>query len=335
MDLLRVNSLHVNFRTIDGILQVIYDVDLKVQQRKIIGLVGETGCGKSVTSKAILGALPRSSTQIKGNIFFCGNNLQSLSLKEREKILSRDMSYIPQDPMSSLNPVFTIETQMTDLLRWQGQKRGALFNLPSKEDSSQKRKTREQAIELLKKVEIPSPEDALKRYPCELSGGMRQRVLIAMALIGKPTFMVADEPTTSLDVSIQKGILELIAEKVSEEDLSILYITHNLGVARKLCDRIYVMYAGTITESADTKIILERPKHPYTQGLLKSIPKLTQEKYQGIEGRIPNYLWPPEGCRFHPRCKSSTKICQKKTPRLLKIENSHQVACHHVEKGDG
>ncbi len=240
--------------------------------------------------------------------------------------MSKKMSYIPQDPMTSLNPVFSVGKEMGDLIRWQGRRRiGPLefMGLRRRHDKSMAK-----AVELLNRVDIPAPREILRRYPVELSGGMRQRVLIAMALIGHPSLLIADEPTTALDVTIQKGILELIEEKVKEEELSVLYITHNLGVARRLCDRVYVMYAGTIAETAKTEDLLDNPKHPYTSGLISSIPKLTGGEFRGIDGRIPDYIDPPPGCRFHLRCPQVMEICKQEKPELVKIVEERLVACH-------
>ena len=220
---------------------------------------------------------------------------------------------------------------MVDLIRWQGRQRlGPLefLGLRRRRDHALAK-----AIELLDRVQIPSPAETVHRYPVELSGGMRQRVLIAMALIGQPSLLIADEPTTALDVTIQKGIIEIIEEKVKEEDLSVLYITHNLGVARKLSTRTYVMYAGTIVETARTEDLISRPRHPYTLGLVESIPRLTGEAFKGIDGMIPDYIDPPSGCRFHPRCLQATEICKRENPDLVKVGEDHLAACHVLSHG--
>jgi len=332
LDMVRVQNLSINFRTLDGLLYVIDDANIAIRANEVVALVGETGCGKSVTAKAILGCLPTSCTDIKGSIFFRGNDLQKLTPQLRQRLLSHELSYIPQDPMSSLNPVFRIGTQMTDLLKWQGRKRGSLLGWGRKGKRYAENEAQQEAMELLNKVEIPAPRDTLKRYPCELSGGMRQRVLIAMSLIGNPCFLVADEPTTSLDVSIQKGILELISKSVNEEALTVLFISHDLGVVRKVSDRIYIMYAGSVVESAKTEVLLREPAHPYTQGLLKSVPKLTQGEYHGIPGRLPSYLERGKGCRFYARCKAATEVCQEERPKPITIGALHEVACHQVVK---
>lgn len=325
---LEIQNLRVYFHTIDGVKKVLEDVSLWVEEGELVGLVGETGCGKSVTAKTVLNSLPMPPAKIiQGEVLFFGDSLLGLKNSKRERMIRKGISYIPQDPMSSLNPVFTVGEQLVDLIKWQGKRRVNLLGyLMEGRHDTQKAKGR--AMELLDKVEIPSPSEMLKKYPVELSGGMRQRVLIAMSLIGNPSLLIADEPTTALDVTIQKGILELMINRVLEEDLSVLYITHDLGVAKKLCDRIYVMYAGTIAEVGKNNEVLENPKHPYSCGLLSSIPKLTKESYKGIEGRIPDYIDPPSGCRFHPRCGPRKEICNKKVPQMQEIGHSHLVACH-------
>jgi len=325
--ILEVKNLQVVFNTMDGIAKVVSSIDLSIQEGEVTGLVGESGCGKSVTAKTILNSLPMPPGRIvEGKINLYGENLLDLSGRERRKIISRELAYIPQDPMTSLNPVFTIGEQMMDLIRWQGKERvgiRGILGLGGGNGSSEER-----AIELLDRVNLPSPVEILKRYPIELSGGMRQRVLIAMSLIGKPSLLLADEPTTALDVTVQKEILNLMEEKVKEEELSVLYITHDLGVAKRLCGKIYVMYSGNIVETAGTSELLGNPMHPYTQGLLNSIPKLTEGGLKGIDGRIPDYVNPPSGCRFHPRCHQTMEICRLHKPGLLKVNHSHPVACH-------
>ncbi|MCK4417872.1 MAG: ABC transporter ATP-binding protein, partial [Candidatus Latescibacteria bacterium] len=325
--ILSVEGLKVHFDIIDGTSKVLDDVELSVREGEVVGLAGETGCGKSVTAKIILGSLPMPPGRIvDGKIFFLGDNLLELNREERYQVMSKKMSYIPQDPMTSLNPVFTVGEQMGDLIRWHGRRRITpleFMGLQRKHDNSIAK-----AVELLDRVKIPAPKEIIRRYPVELSGGMRQRVLIATALIGHSSLLIADEPTTALDVTTQKGILELIEEKVKEEELSVLYITHNLGVARRLCDRIYVMYAGTIAETAKTEDLLDNPKHPYTSGLISSIPKLTGDEFKGIDGRIADYIDPPSGCRFHPRCPQVMEICEQEKPELVKVGEDHLVACH-------
>jgi oligopeptide/dipeptide ABC transporter ATP-binding protein len=324
--ILSVKDLKVHFNTFDGRAKVLDGVELSIREGEIVCLAGETGCGKSVTAKVILGSLPMPPAEVvAGEVIFLGRNLLELDGKERYSVMSEKMSYIPQDPMTSLNPVFTVGEQMRDLIRWHGcRKIGPLGFLGLRRGNDATIK----AMELLERVEIPSPKEVIRRYPAELSGGMRQRVLIAMALIGRPSLLIADEPTTALDVTIQKGIIELIEERVREDNLSVLYITHNLGVARRLCDRTYIMYAGTIVEAAKTEELLDNPMHPYTTGLISSIPKLTEDEYKGIDGRIPDYINSPSGCRFHPRCDKAVEICSQERPKLIEIGEEHLIACH-------
>jgi len=331
---LGIAKLKIHFDTIDGTAKVLDDLDLSVGEAEVVGLVGETGCGKSVTAKTILGSLPMPPGKVlDGKILFFGDDLLKLDKHDRHRVMSEKMSYIPQDPMASLNPVFTVGEQMSDMIRWQGRRRiGPLEFLGLRRG---RHNSVAKAVKLLDRVEIPAPVEIVRRYPVELSGGMRQRVLIAMALIGRPSLLIADEPTTALDVTIQKGILTLIEEKVEEEELSVLYISHNLGVARRLCNRIYVMYGGVIAETAKTKDLLKDPMHPYTCGLISSIPKLTGDEFKGIDGKIPDYIDPPSGCRFHPRCPQLMPLCEQEKPELVKVEEDRLVACHLFSRGGG
>jgi len=331
--ILEINDLQVRFRTIDGIAQVIQDVQLFIEPHQAVGLVGETGCGKSVTAKVILGSLPTPPAEIRrGEVIFCNQNLLALRAKQRKQLMKESMSYIPQDPMTSLNPVFTVGQQMIDLIKWHKFANIGLGGLLGIRGHRQTKPARNTAVKLLDYVNIPASERVVDRYPIELSGGMRQRVLIAMALIGNVQFLIADEPTTALDVTIQKGILDLLEERIEERGMAILYITHNLGVARRLCARICVMYAGNVVEVGPTSQLLEDPIHPYTNGLINSIPKLTKESYAGIDGTLPDYLWPPSGCRFHPRCRYAEEVCRKAPPTLKEIAEHHLVSCHLIER---
>ncbi len=322
-----IRGLTLDFETIDGTLQVIQGVNLTIDEGEVVGIVGETGCGKSVTAKVLLGILPMPPGRIKGGgVFLLGRNIFRCSPAERE-ILKQEVAYIPQDPTSSLNPVFTIGTLMVDMIIWRlcGQKAGQY--LWKRRDRKIVREAERTAADLLKKLYIPDPEALLRRYGMELSGGMKQRVLLAMALSGHPKVIVADEPTTALDATTQKRTLLLIQEKIREGKLAGLYITHNLGVARLFCGRTYVMYGGAVAETGRTLELLESPLHPYTRGLVNSIPKLTGVEFKGIDGQIPDYLNPPSGCRFHPRCEQKMNICSEEVPAMFPARDNRLVAC--------
>jgi oligopeptide/dipeptide ABC transporter ATP-binding protein len=325
--ILKIENLTVNFNTIDGIAKVLDRVDLSIDEGEVVGLIGESGCGKTVTGQTILNFLPVPPGEIlDGKIFFDGENILMQPDHQRAR-LSGIISYIPQNPLTSLNPVFSIAEQMTDLIRYQARRTGIL-NVLRLLLGKHYPDVRDRAIGLLRKVEIPSPAELINRYPIELSGGMRQRVLIAMALTGDPSLLIADEPTTALDVTVQKAILKMFIEKIRSQNLAVLYITHNLGIAKMLCDRTYVMYMGTIVEVSDTAELLTNPKHPYSKGLIKSIPKLTREKYEGIMGMVSEYYTCPSGCRFHPRCGDALPICSIEKPSMIEFRNSHLVRCH-------
>jgi oligopeptide/dipeptide ABC transporter ATP-binding protein len=330
--LLQAKDLTVHFETIDGTLTVLNRASLHILEGEVVGLVGETGSGKSVMAKLILGVLPIPPAKVvSGEIFFRGQDLLRLPPKAREAIKEK-VAYIPQDPMTSLNPVFSVGTLLLDAIIWRESRRSLRRYFLARNFGKARDWAAEQAAGFLDKVHIPDPKNILRRYPLELSGGMRQRVLLAMALIGKPELLVADEPTTALDVTIQKRILQIIKEKVMEEKLSSLYITHDLGVARSLCDRIYVMYAGTVVESGPSAAMLERPLHPYTRGLIQSVPKLTGEQFDGIAGQVPDYLVLPRGCRFHPRCEERLRECAEEEPEMVEIEEGRFVSCHRFDK---
>ncbi len=312
--LLSIEDLYLNFRTFWGTAYVLNGVNLKIYEDEVFGLVGETGCGKSVTSMSILRLLP-SNAQLSGRIIFEGRNLLELDEKEMKKIRGKKISMVFQDPMSSLNPLFKIKTQMVDIIK--------LHHAMDKEEALKK------AEELLKAVNLPDPHRVLESYPHQLSGGMRQRIMIAMALSFEPSLLIADEPTTALDVTIQKQILDLILELKERYHFSVLLITHDLGVVAETCDRVGVMYAGNMVEIADVEELFENPLHPYTQGLLSAIPDPRYRKpLKPLRGNVPSLLQPPPGCRFHPRCDFAMDICKEKKPELVEYSENHAVACH-------
>lgn len=313
-ELLKIKDLYVNFRTLWGIAKVLNGVNLTIRKGEIFGLVGETGCGKSVTSMTILKLLPPNA-EVSGKIIFKGENLLEKSEEEMRKIRGKEISMIFQDPMTSLNPLFKIKDQMIDII--------TLHNNLSKKEAE------ERAKELLTAVGLPDPERILNSYPHELSGGMRQRVMIAMALSSNPSLLIADEPTTALDVTIQKQILNLISRLKEEYSFSVLLITHDLGVVAEVCDRVGVMYAGNIVEVASTEELFKNPLHPYTQGLLSVVPDPRYKKpLKPLRGSVPSLLNPPTGCRFHPRCDYASEICKQEKPGLVEYSPNHSVACH-------
>jgi oligopeptide/dipeptide ABC transporter ATP-binding protein len=325
--IIEIRDLTVDFETIDGVSKVLQGVNLIIQQGEVVGVVGETGCGKSVTAKTLLGILPIPPARVRsGEIYFLGDNLLKIDKTKRE-LVKRKVAYVPQDPMASLNPVFSIGSLMVDMIIWNMSDNKLSTYLWKRRKKTLRGMAENYAMELLEKVRIPNPKSLLGKYPMELSGGMRQRVLLAMALRGNPKLLVADEPTTGLDATIQKRMLFLIQEKIDEEELSGLYVTHNLGVARIICNRTFVMYAGTVVESGITPELLERPLHPYTKGLVNSIPRLTGEQFRGIDGQVPDYLAPPSGCRFHPRCDRKLEICSQEAPQLIQTDENRSVAC--------
>ena len=301
-----VSDLSVHFSTYEGRHRVLDGVNLSIEEGETVALVGETGCGKSVTAKTIMGTLRRPPAEVvDGSVNFRGEDV--LHDPARHKELQADyMSMIFQDPMSHLSPVYTIGEMMADVLRYHKRKKVTWLDIIQaylgREDLVSKEEARERCVDMMRTLRIPDADGVLDRYPHELSGGMRQRVLIAMALMNEPEFLVADEPTTALDVTVQEQILDLLRERIAEKNLSMLYITHNLGVAREIADRIFVMYAGVIAEAGETQSMFDDPFHPYTRGLIESIPKLTGFQSTGIPGSIPDYTNPPDGCRYHPRC---------------------------------
>jgi peptide/nickel transport system ATP-binding protein len=318
MRLLEIDELRVGFNVYGGTLKVLNGVNLHLEEGEKVGLVGETGCGKTTTAKSTLRILPEPPAKIfGGEIFFNGLDVLKLGQKEMRKIHATGISMIFQDPTASLNPVFTIGDQLKDTIRY------ACVNLHlTKSD------IHERAIQSLADVHLPDPERMLENYPIQLSGGMRQRICIAMALATQSRLLIADEPTTSLDVTIQAQVLRLLGELVEEKETSTILITHSLGVVREWTQRVYVMYAGSMIETAQTDDLFHNTLHPYTVGLMKAVPRLTGEGIaEGISGRIPDYLNPPKGCRFHPRCPHVMKVCREEKPPYFRVEADHQVAC--------
>ncbi len=319
-NLLSVSNLRVHFHTEDGILKAVDGVSFEISAGETLGLVGESGCGKSVTAYSILQLLPVPPAEYAGGeIDFRGENLLALDDKAMRRVRGNLISMIFQEPMSSLNPIMSIGAQITEAIREHRKASG--------------REAREIAIDMLRRVGISSPETRFHEYPHQMSGGMKQRAMIAMALVCRPSLLVADEPTTALDVTIQAQILELLNELQSELNMSVLLITHDLGVVAETCDRVAVMYAGKVVESAPVALLFESPKHPYTHGLFRSLPTLGERKKQlaVIPGNVPSPLDFPSGCRFRTRCSLAQEVC-KQEPPLREIILGHLSACHFAEE---
>jgi len=317
--LLEIKDLTVQFSVYGGKLQVLDGVDFYMYPGEKVGLVGETGCGKTTTMKAILRVLPSPPAIIsRGDIFFGGQDVMRMNEEELSRVRGRGISMIFQDPTAALNPVFSIGEQFEDVIKYSAP--------PGK--SLTKQEIHLRAVKALQEVALADPERLLRSYPIQLSGGMRQRVCIGMALATNPKLLIADEPGTSLDVTIQDQVLRLLRTLVEEKNTSVILITHTLGIVREMTDRLYVMYAGDIVEMAVTKNLFANPLHPYTQGLISTVPRLTGGGIaSGIPGRIPNYLTPPPGCRFHPRCPHAMDICRTEKPPAYRVNENHDVAC--------
>jgi peptide/nickel transport system ATP-binding protein len=322
--LLEIKDLRVHFDVYGGTLQVLDGVNFTVHSGEKVGLVGEAGCGKTTTMKSILRILPMPPARVpSGEIYFKGQDVLKMGDGELQRIRSESISMIFQDPTAALNPVFTV-----------GQQLGAVVQYSIEGKKLSRKEIRERAIIPLKEVSMPDPERMLDSYPIQLSGGMRQRVCIAMALVASRELLIADEPGTSLDVTIQDQILRLLHQLVEEKNVSVILITHSLGVVRETTDRVYVMYAGNMVEAAATEELFANPRHPYTHGLMAAVPRLTGGGVSdGIPGRIPDYLDPPPGCRFHPRCDHAMDICRQKKPLFYKLSDNHEVACFLYRDG--
>jgi peptide/nickel transport system ATP-binding protein/oligopeptide transport system ATP-binding protein len=315
--LLEITDFRLGFSGYEGLTTVLCGVDLSVEAGEAVGIVGETGCGKSVLARSILRLNPSPPSRVlSGSIRFDGADVFAMNDDVLRALRGAGIGMVFQDPATYLNPVFTIEIQMRDVLRAHGLRR--------------RPDIRKRSIELLQSVRLPDPEAMLARYPHELSGGQRQRVLIAQALAGSPRLLLADEPTTALDVTVQGQILALIADLVTRLGLTLVLISHDLGVIGAVCRRVVVMYAGGIVEDGPAEALLEAPRHPYTRGLLAAIPDLAHPDVMpvGIPGSIPSLRDPPSGCRFHPRCAEAMTVCRETVPKLR--GTTHRTACHLV-----
>ncbi len=355
--ILGVKNLRVNFHTYRGEVKALNGVELELYQREILGLVGESGCGKSVTALTILGLLPENAHIVSGEILFKGNNLLEESREDMRNLRAHELATVFQDPLTYLNPVLKVETQLMevfmlnkellkeaviaqnihgknitfgDILSWKSE-------TTSKPDanvsnSEVKKMAKHLCVDLLRLVKLPDPERILREYPFELSGGMRQRVMIAMALARRPSVFVADEITTAVDVTIQAQILYLMRELRDRIDASTIMITHDLSVAAEIADRITVMYGGNVVEVAPTVKIFKNSLHPYTKMLMKAIPNVKKpvKTLASIPGTVPEMINPPPGCRFHPRCPFAMDKCEEKRPKLIEMAEDHKVACYWV-----
>lgn len=315
--MLEVKNLHVNIHTNRGVVKAVNDVSFTIEPGQTVGIVGESGSGKSVLAKSIMRLNPASITAYpKGDIIFADNEILHLSEKEMRMVRGNDISMVFQDPMSSLNPVFKVGDQLMEAIRMN--------------EKMSRKAAHQRAVELLVDVGIPDPERRMKEYPHQFSGGMRQRVLIAIALASKPKLLIADEPTTALDVTIQAQILNLFKDIQEKYGMAIIIITHDLGVVANIADKILVMYAGEIVESGSTDDIFYHSSMPYTWALLRAIPRLdveSDERLINIKGQPPNLLDDIQGCRFYPRCPFATEACNVEKPRLRTIGENHQVSC--------
>ena len=365
--LLSIRNLTVDFYTYAGVVKALDGINLDVRRGETLGLVGETGCGKSVTARSITLLVPTPGKITGGAVWYEGEDLVAKSEKEIRGIRGKKISMVFQDPMTYLNPLYTIGEQIVEVVKLHQdvdallleEKMGEIrrkiesTDLPEEERAKlveqlnamkerpprfskgeRKSKLLNKAVEALQMVNMPDPERVVNQYPHELSGGMRQRAIIAMALSCNPDLLIADEPTTALDVTIRAQILDLLMQLKQKFNMSILLITHDMGTVARTCDRVAVMYAGNIIELAETRSLFKNPRHPYTVGLLKSVPKLHEETSElaSIPGSVPDLINPPSGCRFHPRCQSAQAVCSEKKPRSIEVEPAHFVMCHIYER---
>lgn len=316
-EILNIKNLEIWYKTYKGYAKVVNGIDFDINKGQKVGLVGESGCGKTTTMKSILRSIGDNAYIPNGEIFYNGKDILKMKESELQQIRRKDISMISQEPSAALNPVFTIGEQIMDVIKYSGD-----------EKKPDKKTMREKAYKAVESVMISDPERILNSYPYQLSGGMKQRICIAMGLVVPRNLLIADEPGTALDVTIQDQIHRLLRTLVEEKHMSLIMITHSLGVARELVDKIYVMYAGDLAEVSTTDELFKNPLHPYTIGLMNCVPRLSGGGIaEGIYGYVPNYINPAPGCRFSPRCPNATEICRKEKPKMIYINENHKVAC--------
>ena len=321
--ILQIKNLKLWFKVYQGYSKVLDGVNLTVHQGEKVGIVGEAGCGKTTTVKSILGIVPEGQYVIpEGEILYKGKDVLKMSDRDLGQVRSKEISMIYQEPSAALNPVFTIGQQMMEVVKNSAQGKG-----------KSKAEQKQMVLDAIRDVFIPDPERIFTYYPIQLSGGMKQRICIAMAIMTQRDLMIADEPGTALDVTIQDQVHKTLNRLVEERNMSLIMITHSLGVAREITDSINVMYAGTVVESAPTEEVFRHTLHPYTVGLMEAVPRLSGGGIQaGIYSSIPDYLYPPKGCRFAPRCPHATEACREEKPLLKDVGGGHLVACFHPKE---
>lgn len=317
MSFLKVTDLAVEFTVDKKTVKPISGVSFEIKEGEVLGVVGETGSGKSLTAHAILGLTPLVGGKVTGSVQFEGKDLLTISRDEMQSIRGNDISFIPQNPMTSLDPVYRVGDQIVEGLR--------------KHTKIGGREAKKHALAKMEQLRIPSPDRVYMQYPHQLSGGLKQRIVIAIALITNPRLLIADEPSTALDVTVQAQIMRLFRDQAIAHGIALILITHDLGVVAQVCDKISVMYAGNLVEYGDVETVFKEPKHPYTKALLACIPVMGMERgsLSAIEGNVPNALNFPSGCRYHTRCPNVTPLCKEQAPQLIGIDDGAKVACHN------